>query len=93
MNCVLMGEHPRDEWSARPGVMPVLDDKRIAALKDMFDLCLGKFGYLQTLEMTDFRQGDGVKTTRYEDGTEITADFKAGKLLVNNKEIAKPAGL
>ncbi len=93
MNCILMGEKPRDEWSARPGVMPVLDDKRIAALKAMFDVAIVKFGYLQTLEMTDYRDEGGIRTTRFEDGTEITADSKAGRLLVNNKEVPRPAGL
>ncbi len=94
MTNILMGKHPRDEWSARPGVMPVLDDERIAKLKAMYDLVLGRFGSLQAEELTDYAEpADGVKCTRYADGTEVTADFNEGRLEVNGRAIERPEAL
>jgi len=93
MEAVLFGEHPRDEWSARAGVMPVLDDDRIGNLKRMFDLVLVRFGRLQTLEMTGYEQpADGVERTEFADGTEVTADFNEERLLVNREEVPRPEG-
>lgn len=92
MECVLMGGHPRDEWSAHPGVMPVLDDNRIARLKARFDLCLTRFGHLQTEEILTWDEPcDGVQRTTYADGTEVVADFGRTELLVNGEPVARPA--
>jgi hypothetical protein len=90
MQCVLMGGHPRDEWSAHPGVMPVLDDTRIASLKTKYDLCLNQFGHLQTEEMLSWNEpADGVQRTTYADGTEVIADSNSQELRVNGKRIKK----
>ena len=94
MNAVLFGEHPRTEWSAHPGVMPVLTDAMIARLKAQYDLVLKRFGHLQSLEMTDYREpGAGIATSRYEDGTEVTVDSKNQELFVNGQKIDRPAAL
>jgi hypothetical protein len=46
------------------------------------------------MEMTDFYEpSDDVIVSRFEDGTEITADFKKEELLLNGKRIARPEGL
>ena len=94
MTAVLFGAHPRTEWSAHPGVMPVLTDAMIAKLKAQYDLVLKRFGYLQTLEMVDYREpGDGVATSRYEDGTEVTVDSKKQELFFNGQKIDRPVEL
>jgi hypothetical protein len=89
MECVLMGGHPRDEWSAHPGVMPVLDDARIAQLKAKYDVCLQRFGHLQIEEMLTWDEpADGVQRTTYSDGTEVVADFNTQQLRVNHERIS-----
>ena len=93
MECILYGDHPRDEWSRRPDFMPELDDRRIAALKARYDLCLKRFGYLQTLELTSFREEDDVQRTTFEDGTEVTVDRGRKELIVNGERIASPKAL
>ena len=94
MNKVLFGKHPRTEWCMKPGLHPVLDDAMIRALKADYDVVLGKFGYLQTLEMTDYRDlGNGAASSRFEDGTEVVADPHSGELRVNGERIARPAAL
>ena len=94
MTAVLFGAHPRTEWSAHPGVMPVLTDVMIGKLKAQYDLVIKRFGYLQTLEMTDYREpGEGVATSRFEDGTEVTVDSKKQELFVNGQKIERPAAL
>lgn len=91
LRCALFAEIPRDEWSAEPGVMALLDDARIAKLKARYDLCLGRLGRLVTEELTDWRLlADGVQQTRYADGTAVTADFNHQELLVNGKRVARP---
>jgi hypothetical protein len=91
MECILMGGHPRDEWSARPGVMPVLDDTRIARLKARYDLCLERFGYLQTEELMTWEEpSEGVQRTTYADGTEVVADFGNAELLLNGERVPRP---
>jgi hypothetical protein len=93
MECILMGKHPRDEWSAHPGVMPVLDDTRIAQIKASYDLCLVRFGHLQTEELLTWDEpAEGVQRTRFGDGTEVVADFNARELRVNNDIVAPPVG-
>jgi len=88
MGCILMGEHPRDEWSAHPGVMPVLTDERIAQIKAKYELGLVRFGHLQTEELLSWDEpADGVQRTRYSDGTEVVADFNTRELTVNNERI------
>ncbi len=94
MRCVLFGDHPRDEWSARPDFMPALDDARIAALKARYDVCLHRFGHLQTLELTTWEQAaDGIERTTFEDGTEVVADFDTQTLLVNRQRVERPPAL
>jgi hypothetical protein len=88
MHCVLMGGHPRDEWSAHPGVMPVLDDRRIAQLKARYDLCLVRFGHLQCEEMLTWDEpAQNVQRTTYADGTEVVADFGQQQLIVNGQPV------
>ncbi len=94
MRAVLFGEVPRDEWSAEPGVMPLLDDNRIAKIKARYDLCCVRFAHLVTEEMAEWSLlAEGVERTRFADGTEVTADFKEGRLVVNNQVVAPPAAL
>jgi hypothetical protein len=94
MNCILLGGIPRDEWSVRPGVMPVLDDARVTAHKAIYDLCIVHFGHLKRQEMTAYKRlSDDVHQTRFADGTEVTADFATQELLVNGKKIACPTAL
>ncbi len=94
MTCILLGGVPRDEWSVRPGVMPVLDEARIAALKAVYDLCVGRFGYLKRLQLTSCqRLADDVQHSRFADGTEVTADFARQELLVNGQPVPRPAAL
>ena len=90
MRCVLFGGTPRDEWSTRPGHMPVLDDARIAALKATYDLCVLRFGHLKFLQIVDYKRlAAKVYETAFEDGTRVRADFGKGRLFVNGKEIPK----
>ena len=91
LTCILYGGVPRDEWSTRPGVMPVLDDVRIAALKAMSDLCITRFGYLKRLEIIAYSHpAEDVHSTRFADGTEVTADFAQQQLWVNGALIPCP---
>jgi hypothetical protein len=88
---VLFAEIPRDEWSAEPGVMPLLDAARIAKLKARYDLCLERFGRLVTEELTDWRLlADGVQQTTFADGTQVMADFNKHDLLVDGKRVEMP---
>ncbi|MCE9614835.1 MAG: hypothetical protein K8T26_11200 [Lentisphaerae bacterium] len=88
LECVLLGGHPRDEWSTHPGVMAVLNDARVVQLKAKYDLCLTRFGHLQTEEMLTWDEpADGVQRTTYADGTEVVADFNAQDLWVNGERI------
>lgn len=94
MTSVLMGDHPRTEWSARPGVMPVLDDAYIARIKAVYDVAIKRFGRHQLMEMTDFRQvTEKVQQTTFEDGTVVVADFAKEELSVNGKQVERPAAL
>jgi len=94
MNAVLFGRVMRDEWSADPGVMPVLDDARIAKLKAVYDLVTVRFGHLVTQELTHWEPlADQVEKTRFADGTEVVADFNAERLTINGKDIPCPAAL
>ena len=91
MDAILFGKVPRDEWSAEPGVMPILDSTRIARLKAGYDLCCERFGHLVTEELTGWRRlADNVEQTRYADGVEVTADFAKNELLVNGKVVKAP---
>lgn len=93
MECILMGRHPRDEWSVHPGVMPVLDDARVAGLKTKYDLCLAQFGHLQTEELLTWEElGDGVQRTTFADGTEVVADFNTQEMSVNGKRVERCTG-
>ena len=90
MRCVLFGGVPRDEWSTRPGHMPLLDDARIAALKATYDLCIQRFGYLKFLQIVDYKRiAKNIVETAFEDGTRVRADFGKGRLFVNGKEILR----
>ena len=91
MECILFGNHPRDEWSAHPGVMPVLDEPRIRALKVVYDLCLDRYGHLQTEALTRYEEpAAGVRRTTFENGTEVIADFNTLELVVNGERLARP---
>jgi hypothetical protein len=83
------------EWRLRPGLyIPPLDRALIAALKADYGLTLGRFGFLQTLQMTDYQEPeDGVATSRFEDDTTVTADFNRAELWVNGDRIARPKEL
>jgi len=94
MKAVLFGDHPRSEWSAEPGVMPVLTDSLLGAIKARHDLVLGQFGHLQTQELIrHFEVGHNVFESQFEDGTLVRADFVNEELFVNEKYIARPAAL
>ncbi len=94
MEAVLYGRAPRDEWGQRAGPLPAIDDRRIAALKAIYDLCVTRFGHLKLLEIASYRtDGDGIKETRFSDGTTVTADFKRQSLHVNNELISRPLAL
>lgn len=94
MNAVLFGRVMRDEWSAEPGVMPVLDDARIARIKAIYDLVTVRFGHLVTQELTHWEPlADKVERTRFADGTEVVADFNENRLIVNGKDIPCPSAL
>lgn len=92
MMSVLFGDHPRAEWSANPGVMPVLTDQMIAVLKAQYDVAIKQFGYLQSHELISHRTpAEKVQQTKFADGTEVTADFNKQELFVNGKLISRPA--
>jgi hypothetical protein len=94
INAVLFGRVMRDEWSAEPGVMPVLDDTRVAKLKALYDLVTVRFGHLVTQELTHWAPlADQVEQTRFADGTEVVADFREGRLTVNGKPVERPTAL
>jgi len=91
MQSVLFGEHPRDEWSANPGVMPVLNEQRIAMHKANYDISLARFGYLQTEEiMTCEEPADEVRRATFSDGTVVVADFGKMELFVNDEQVERP---
>jgi len=94
MAAILFGRVMRDEWSAEPGVMPVLDDQRIAQLKALYDLVTARHAHLVTQELVAWqRLDDGVEQTAFADGTAVVADFNDDRLTVNGKEIERPAAL
>ena len=92
LDSVLFGLHPRDEWSAHPGVMPVLDDTRVRQLKAIYDLCFVRFGHLQLHELMKYEEpAAGVKATTFADGTTVVADFGKQELVVNGERVKRPA--
>ncbi len=94
MRGILFGLHPRDEWSAHPGCMPVLDDARIRRLKAVYDLSIVKYGHLQTEELLKHEEPEpGVQTSAFADGTVVIADFNKQELVVNGQRVAKPEAL
>ncbi len=94
MNAVLFGRVMRDEWSAEPGGMPVLDDARIAKIKAVYDLATVRFGHLVTQELSQWEHlAEQVERTRFADGTEVVADFNEERLTVNGKEVVRPEAL
>ena len=94
MNAILFGRVMRDEWSAEPGIMPVLDDARVARFKAIYDLVTDRHGHLVTQRLTHWEPlADRVERTRFADGTEVVADFAEGRLTVNGKGIPCPAAL
>lgn len=91
MRGILMGHVPRDEWAAEPGIMPVIDDRRIAKIKARYDLMCDRFGHLVSEPLVDWQQlGEHAQKTRFGDGTEVTADFEEQRLWVNGEEIRPP---
>jgi hypothetical protein len=94
MQALLLNQHPRWEWSTRPGVQPVLDRAMIGKIAARHELLIKRFGHLRTQRMVDYsRDADGVEQTTFEDGTRVVADFGAGELLVNKERIAVPGAL
>lgn len=94
MDGVLWGLHPRVEWSAHPGIMPVADEAFIARVKAVYDVGIRRFGYLQEQEILFYADsGDGMRQTRFADGTEVVADFTKGELIVNGQPVPPPAVL
>jgi hypothetical protein len=92
MRAVLLNQHPRYEWSTRPGVHPVLDRPMIGKIAARHALLIKRFGHLRTQRLVDYaRDGDGVEHSRFEDGTRVSADFATGELLVNDERVARPA--
>lgn len=88
MRAILFGEVPRDEWSSEPGVMPVLDQARIARIKARYDLCCVKYGHLVAEEMVGWRRvAADVEESRFADGTVVVADFGAARLTVNGEPV------
>lgn len=94
MDLVLFGDHPRDEWSARPGIMPILDDRRIRAIKTMSDFVLGSHLNLQTEELMKYEEpAENMRQTTFADGTVVTVDDAKQELFVNNRKVEKLNGL
>lgn len=90
MRTVLYGQKPRAEWSAEPGIMPVLDDDLIAKIKAVNEICVERFGHLVAEEMTDWqRLGDKVEQTTFADGTVVVADFENETLTVNGEDVER----
>jgi len=91
MKAILLGEVPRDEWSAEGEVMPILDDERIAKLKARYDLCCCEFGHLVTQQLVSWKRlAPAVEETTYADGTHVLADFGNERLTVNGKDVPRP---
>jgi len=91
MRCLLMGQVPRDEWAASPGLFPVLDDARIEKIRVRYELCCEKFGHLIPEQLVSWKKcADGVEETQFADGTEVSADFSTGRLAINGQQIPKP---
>ena len=93
MEVVLKGQHPRNEWSVRPGQHPVLDEERIGAQRAIYDLCVTGFGRLQCEELVAAQWQGDVQTSKYADGTEVVADLAGQELVVNGERIERPAAL
>ncbi|OPZ25692.1 MAG: hypothetical protein BWZ02_02342 [Lentisphaerae bacterium ADurb.BinA184] len=93
MECILEGRHPRDEWSAHPGLHPVLDAHRVAALAAIYDICLVRHGGLQLQAITDAQWEGEQRETTFADGSRVQADLKAGRLFVNGKAVPRPRQL
>jgi len=93
MESVSMGLHPRDEWAAHPGPMPVFNDDRIAKLKAVYDIACRRFGHLKAEQLVSWAEEDGVETTKFDDGTEVIADYRREKLIVNGEAVERPEAL
>lgn len=90
MRTVLYGQKPRAEWSAEPGIMPVLDDDLLARIKAVNEICIERFGHLVAEEMSDWRRlGDKVEQTAFADGTVVVADFATETLTVNGEQVER----
>ncbi len=94
IECVLFGDHPRHEWSAHGRFQPALDDAYVAAIKAQYDLCVVRYGHLQTVPLVAWSHlPEGLQETRFADGTIVTADLKQLALFVNGKPVERPRGL
>ncbi len=91
MRALLYAQHPRYEWSTRPGIHPVLDNAMIRKIKYRYDLLIKRFGHLRLQQMTSFKREGTLETTTFEDGTTITANFATGELSANGEPIERPA--
>jgi hypothetical protein len=94
MECVLFGDHPRHEWSHTGRFQPALDEAHIGAIKAKYDLCIQRFGYLQTETLESWHSpAPGVQETVFSDGTRIRVDFASRQLWVNDEPVRQPGGL
>lgn len=93
LTCLQYGCIPRDEWSMRPGQHPVLDDRRIRALRAEWELCCQRYGHLREQEITGWKQEGDATVSTFADGTEVTVDREKQELFVNGENIPRPADL
>lgn len=93
LEAALFAGHPRDEWSTRPGVMPVLDDDRIARQQARYEINLGLLGRLQLQAITDYALDGSWHRSVFEDGTVIEVDFSGGLLVVDGQTVETPDAL
>ncbi|MFO7870579.1 MAG: DUF5696 domain-containing protein [Kiritimatiellia bacterium] len=91
MRCLLYAELPRWEFTLRPSrVVGVFTERALKRVAARYELCVQRYGHLKTLFMTKWeRLAEDVERTTYEDGTEITADFKREELFVNGKPVER----
>jgi len=93
MNSILLARHPRDEWSTHPGVMPIIDEKRIAQHKAMYDVAIKRFGHLQLEPIVEYQQDGPQRRSVFEGGTVVEADFDAQTLVVDGEQVERPEAL
>ena len=87
-------QSPAHRMERASGRAAVLDDTMLRAIKADYDITLGRFGYLQQVELLDYQEDSAGKAySRFADGTEIEADFPSESLVVNGEHIDCPDGV